>query len=218
MSHRLRLEPIVSTLPQTDTTTPASDWRNGLPTLSAGLVTLRELRIGDAASLFVSLTTPEVSRFISPPPRTVAGFERFIDWTLRQRAAGLLACFVIVPRGTDQAVGVFQVRSLGPRFDNAEWGFAMSADYWGTGMFVDGARLTVDFAFDAIGVHRLEARAALANGRGSGALRKIGAVQEGVLRGSFPRDGAYHDQALWTILREDWYDAKGVWGPPVVLH
>ena len=50
------------------------------------------------------------------------------------------------------------------------------------------------------GTHRLEARAALQNGRGNGALRKVGAVQEGVLRRSFLRNGEYLDQALWTIL------------------
>ena len=52
--------------------------------------------------------------------------------------------------------------------------------------------------------HRLEARAAILNGRGNGALRKIGAMQEGILRKSFLRNGEYLDQALWTILDEDW--------------
>ena len=50
----------------------------------------------------------------------------------------------------------------------------------------------------------MEARASIRNGRGNGALRKLGAVQEGVLRKSFYRNGEYHDQALWTILDEDW--------------
>jgi RimJ/RimL family protein N-acetyltransferase len=62
----------------------------------------------------------------------------------------------------------------------------------------------LDFAFDVIGVHRLEARAAVRNGRGNGALRKIGASCEGVLRKSFLRHGEYLDQNLWSILAEDW--------------
>ena len=109
-------------------------------------------------------------------------------------------CFAVVPHGSDTAVGIFQVRSLEPAFGTAEWGFALASECWGTGMFVDGAKLVVDFTFDVIGVHRLEARAALKNGRGNGALRKLGAVQEGVLRRSFLRNGEYLDQALWTIL------------------
>ena len=86
----------------------------------------------------------------------------------------------------DTAIGIFQVRQLEPGFATAEWGFAIGSAFWGTGMFLDGAQLVVNFAFDVIGTHRLEARAAVKNGRGNGALRKLGATQEGVLRRSLP--------------------------------
>lgn len=188
--------------------TTETDWRQKLPVLKGERVTLRELRLSDAASLLAMLSTEEVARFISPPPTTIDGFERFIAWTHRERAAGSYICFGVVPHGSDFAVGIFQVRQLEPGFATAEWGFAMGASYWGTGTFMDAAQLTVDFAFDTVGVHRLEARAALANGRGNGALRKIGAVQEGVLRKSFLRNGEHLDQTLWTILDEDWRNAR----------
>jgi ribosomal-protein-alanine N-acetyltransferase len=194
----------------------SSDWKDGLPLLTGSLISLRELRQSDAQSLFAMLSSEEVSRFISPPPSTVEGFERFIAWTHRQRAAGQYVCFAVVPHGSDTAIGLFQVRSLEPGFGTAEWGFAIGADFWGTGMFVDGAKLVLDFAFDVIGSHRLEARAAVRNGRGNGALRKIGARQEGVLRRSFLRNGEHLDQTLWSVLAEDWRDAKTVWGTCIV--
>jgi RimJ/RimL family protein N-acetyltransferase len=197
-----RIEPVVTTV--------TTDWRQGLPVLAGTTVKLRELRASDAVSLFTLLTTEEVSRFISPPPTSVDGFERFIAWTLRQRKAGTYACFAVTIDSTDTAIGIFQLRELEPGFGTAEWGFAIGSAYWGTGVFQEGAELLVKFAFDAVGVHRLEARAAVRNGRGNGALRKIGAVQEGVLRKSFLKDGEYLDQALWTILDEDW-QARQIW-------
>jgi RimJ/RimL family protein N-acetyltransferase len=181
-----------------------SDWRKALPVLTGSMVTLRELRLSDAPSLLAMLSTDEVSRFISPPPTTVDGFERFIAWTHRERAAGNYVCFAVVPHGMDSAVGIFQVRQLEPGFATAEWGFAIGSAYWGSGVFVDGARLVVDFTFGSIGTHRLEARAAVLNGRGNAALKKIGATQEGVLRKSFLRNDEYLDQTLWTILASDW--------------
>lgn len=198
-----------ATVMATQTTTrttqvTTTDWKSGLPTMAGTTFTLRELRLEDAPSLLAMLTTEEVSRFISPPPTTVEGFERFIAWTHRERQAGNYVCFAAVPKGTDTAVGIFQVRSLGPGFQDAEWGFALGSAYWGTGVFAEGAELVLDFAFGVVGCHRIEARACVANGRGNGALRKIGAVQEGVLRRSFLRDGVYHDQMLWGILAEDW--------------
>jgi ribosomal-protein-alanine N-acetyltransferase len=194
-----------------------TDWRKALPTLRGTRVTLRELRRSDAASLVAMLATEEVARFVTPPPTTVEGFERFIEWTHVQRTQGAYACFAVVPEGTDTAIGIFQVRQLEPSFATAEWGFAIGSPFWGTGVFTEGAALTVGFAFDVLGVHRLEARAAARNGRGNGALMKIGAVREGLLRKSFVRNGEYLDQILWSIVREDWMQAhsKAVWGSAI---
>jgi len=186
------------------TTVATTNWKATLPVMSGTTFSMRELRIEDAPSLLAMLTTEEVARFISPPPATVEGFERFINWTHHERRAGNYACFAIVPNGMDAAIGIFQVRSLDPGFGTGEWGFAIGSQFWGTGIFVEAARLILDFAFEVIGAERLEARAAVANGRGNGALRKIGAVQEGLLRRSFLRNGQHHDQVLWGILADDW--------------
>jgi len=203
----------------TATLTVSTDWRDRLPVLTGATVTMRELRASDASSLFALLTTEEVSRFISPPPSTVEGFERFIAWTLRQRSVGAYVCFAVTLDATDTAIGIFQLRQLEPGFGTAEWGFALGSAYWGTGVFQEGAELLVSFAFNTVGVHRLEARAAVRNGRGNGALRKMGAVQEGLLRKSFLKNGEYLDQALWTILDEDW-TGKAVWTAKegVIIH
>jgi RimJ/RimL family protein N-acetyltransferase len=202
----------MQTMVARSTETTTSDWKQALPVLTGSMVTLRELRLSDASSLLAMLSTEEVARFISPPPTTIKGFERFIAWTHRERAAGDYACFAVVPHGMDTAIGIFQVRQLEPGFGTAEWGFALGSGFWGTGMFMDGARLVIDFAFDVIQTHRLEARAAILNGRGNGALRKLGAMQEGILRKSFLRNGEYLDQALWTILDEDWKSQRLIWG------
>jgi len=189
----------------------SSDWRMALPVMAGSTITLRELEVTDAPALFAMLTPEEVSRFISPPPTTVAGFEKFILWARAERAAGRYVCFAVVPHGMQTAVGLFQVRQLEPGFATAEWGFALGSSFWGSGIFIEGGEMVVNFAIETLGVSRLEARAAVANGRGNGALRKLGAVQEGVLRRSFLKDGQFLDQMLWSILSEEW-QGKAVWG------
>ena len=196
-------------------TLTTSDWREALPVLATGSITLRELRLSDAASLLQMLTTEEVARFISPPPTTVDGFERFIGWTHRERAAGRYVCFGVVPEGFDQAVGIIQVRTLGPGFDIAEWGFALGSRFWGTGVFQAAAREVLAFAFGTLGAHRIEARSAAENGRGNGALQKLGATREGLLRKSFLRRGAYLDQVLWSICCDEW---RGWHSAPARVH
>ena len=82
----------------------------------------------------------------------------------------------------------------------------MSPSARGTGVFVESVRLIGSFAFGSVGVRRLETRVLLKNGRGNTALRKLGAVQEGILRRSARRNGEYVDQVLWSLLKEDWGD------------
>jgi ribosomal-protein-alanine N-acetyltransferase len=201
MPYRPDLDMVTSTVPTGEIV--GSDWQSGLPLLGGEFVTLRELRASDAPSLCALLTTEEVARFVSPPPTTVDGFERFIAWTHRQRLAGTYACYAITLRGYDTAVGIIQVRQTRQGFETAEWGFILGSAFWGTGVFQESAALVLDFAFDTLGVQRLEARAAVLNGRGNGALVKLGAVQECLLRKSFRKNGQDLDQALYSILPTD---------------
>jgi RimJ/RimL family protein N-acetyltransferase len=187
-------------------TNPAGDdWRSGLPVLTGELSTLRELEPGDAAHLLPLLSAPDVARFISPPPRSLEQFGWFIETSRREREAGRYAAFGLVPHGHPSAVGVVQLRQIERNFVTAEWGFAMGSPWWGSGLFVDASRLLLEFAFETVGVHRLEARAAAPNGRCQAAMQKLGAVREGVLRKSLTTaDGSRLDQVLWSLLDEDW--------------
>jgi len=187
-----------------------ADWKNGLPIFKSSRMMLRELVKSDAATLLALLRTEEVARFISPPPTTPEGFEKFIQWAIGQRQAGNQMTFGMVPEGFDHAVGLVQVRAIAPNFSVAELGFAVGSPFWGTGLFLGSARTTLDFAFQHTGVNRFEARAAVQNGRGNGALRKLGAVREGILRGSLLKDGKYLDQIMWSIVASDWYRSQPI--------
>jgi len=195
----------------------AATWRHALPVLHGAMVSLREPRLSDAAALWSMLASTEVSRFMATPPPSVEGFERFIAWTLAERAAGNYACFVVVPYGMDQPVGLFQLRRLDDTFETAEWGFALAPEFWSKGVYADAAEMVIAFAFDAVGARRLEARTAVANLRGGGALRKMGATREAILEGSLEKDGQRLDQALWTIRDLDWHRSHQA-ATAVVMH
>jgi RimJ/RimL family protein N-acetyltransferase len=187
-----------------DAAAPETLWRTAVPVLASDGVTLREITHDDASPLLEMLATKDVTRFMSPLPPTLASFGRFVRWTHAQRIAGQCVSFVVLPEGFTTPVGMFQMRSLESSFTTAEWGFALGSPFWGTGLFCTAARLVLDFAFTTAGVRRLEARACADNRRGNGALRKLGATPEGVLRRSFLWEGRYHDQVLWSILDTDW--------------
>jgi RimJ/RimL family protein N-acetyltransferase len=201
---------IASHVPERQAEWPA--WRSLVPTLINETTRLRELRSSDALPLLSMLTTEEVTRFISPPPVSQEGFERFIRWSHERRLAGQYVCFGIVPKGFDVAIGIFQIQMSSG--ETPEWGFAVGSPFWGTGLFVQGADAVLDFAFRGIGLEELCACAAVENGRGNGALLKLGAVQQGIIRDGLVRNGKAMDQYYWTLSADARPRRKIIWEGP----
>jgi ribosomal-protein-alanine N-acetyltransferase len=198
--------------------------RRALPVLATSDVVLREPAAADARSLARHLGSVDVQRYLPPGPSTEAEFRRFIRWAVRERKAGRYLTFaLVVPPGSrfadrgaaeGSAVGLFQVWPLDPAFETVEFGFALGRAFWGTGLFQEAARLLVGFAVERLGVGRLEARAAADNARGNAALRRLGAVPEGVLRRCFTCRAGRLDHVMWSILAEEWAARRPATGPP----
>jgi len=181
-----------------------SEWQTALPTLASRSVTLREPIAQDVGPLVDLLSIADASRFGLEYPVTDVAVHELIERAQRDREAGLALTYVVLVSGGRTVVGAFQVRRLDPMFEAAEWEATLAPSARGTGIFLEAARLVGSFAFGPIGAHRLEARVLLQNGRANSALRKLGAVQEGVLRRSARRGGEYVDQVLWSVLKDDW--------------
>jgi RimJ/RimL family protein N-acetyltransferase len=179
------------------------EWRRIAPVLRGSGVMLRELQPSDAPALMAALAPEEVARFIATPS-TRESLEEYIVTAKDRRSRGEALSLAIVPERTGVAVGLFQLRPVEPHFTVTEWGFALSSALWGDGLFYAAAPLVIDFAFNVLGARRLEARAAVHNARGNGALRKIGAVQEALLRQSWFRGDEAIDQVLWAIVADEW--------------
>src|SRR4051812_24791966 len=182
----------------------ARPWNEQVPRLVGATVDVREVIESDAATLFELLTDPRVTEHLSSPPPSAPAFAGFIRWAHAQRAAGEGVCFGIVPHGMQDAVGIIQVRALDLNGVTSEWGFAVGAAFWSTGVFMEAANLVAEFAFTTLKVNRLEARAVGQNGRGNGVLHKLGARPEANLARAFRKDGRAERQLLWSLREEDW--------------
>ena len=182
----------------------SSNWRVHLPTLTARLVTLREPATSDLRPLMDLLLLADASRFGSDEPVSEVSVQQLLDRIARDREAGVAFTFLVTISSSRAIAGLVQARQIDLSWESAEWECTLAPSWRGTGAFLETARLVGSFAFGTVGVHRLEARVLLQNGRANGALRKLGAVQEGVLRESVRRGAAYLDQVLWSVLKEDW--------------
>lgn len=169
-----------------------------------GTVTVREIRPDDVAALLERFTPEEIQVCIDPPTVTEEAFLRYVAWAQAERALGRAVSFVILTEDQQCPVGLVQVRQFERRAAVAEVGIFLAQRCRGTGVFPTAMRLVLDFTFQTMGVHRLEARTSGTNHAGEGSLRKLGAIREAHLRASFPRGPAFEDDELWSILSSDW--------------
>jgi RimJ/RimL family protein N-acetyltransferase len=185
------------------------NWRNLPPVLKGCGVLLKEVEVVESVALFRLLSRDELAEVIAPPPASPAELAARIDAARLERLDGRGICFTLLRDRETTPAGLVRVREMERGSGSAEWEFVLAPEHWGGGLFFAAAPLVVNFAFDVIGVARLEARVSVHNGRGNGAMRKIGAVQEGVLRQSLQQEKGWVDQALWTLLRTDWHRRTG---------
>ncbi|HEY2908253.1 MAG TPA: GNAT family protein [Vicinamibacterales bacterium] len=193
----------------------AADWRTALPTLMGRAVSLREPMAHDLGPLVDILSLADATRFGIDEAITELAVQQLVDRAIRERGAGLSFTYVINAAGGRMVVGLIQMRQVDAPFETAECECTIAPSARGTGVFLETARLVGSLAFGSMGTHRIEARVALQNGRANGAMRKLGAVQEGILRRSMRQHGEYVDQVLWSLLKEDWGDHWVSTGPRV---
>lgn len=196
------------------TTDPRTAWKLELPSLTGPSVTLREPVPADVGIVLEVLHSLEATSFGLEHALSEEAAITLIGRMREARSAGRACSYLVTLGQGGRSVGLFQVRALDPVFENAEWEATLLPSVRGSGLFMESAQLVAGFVFGTLGSHRLEARAILESGRANGALRKLGAMQEGVLRRSLRRDGRYFDQVLWSLLASDWGQRRtsaGAW-------
>lgn len=82
-------------------------------------------------------------------------------------------------------------------------GYWMGEAYAGQGYMTEAVGCLINYAFDALALHRIEAACLLDNTASIHVLKKSGFHEEGIARRYLEINGAWRDHRLFAILRED---------------
>ncbi|HUR97708.1 MAG TPA: GNAT family protein [Pyrinomonadaceae bacterium] len=89
-------------------------------------------------------------------------------------------------------------------FQNAYLGYQLFSGFTGHGYMTEAVRLTVNFAFGQLGLHRLEANVQPTNLPSIKVLERSGFTKEGYSRRYLKIGGRWRDHERWAIIKEDW--------------
>jgi RimJ/RimL family protein N-acetyltransferase len=132
------------------------------------------------------------------------------DWIALHQPAwrdGSSATFAIVERESAKLVGAMSL-IIKREHRRAELGYWIAFDRWNTGYATEAGRCVIDFGFDHLGLHRIEARHFLRNPASGRVMKKLGMQREGVERDWAIKWGRFESLVVYSILEPEWRAAR----------
>jgi RimJ/RimL family protein N-acetyltransferase len=174
---------------------------------SDGTITIRPYREADIQSLYEAVreSINEVSQWMSwcHAGYTIDESRAFIRSRDEARAKAEEYGFGIFDAQTEAYMGDVGLNHLVREYLYANLGYWVRTSCARRGVASRAARLAARFAFEELGLQRVEIVAAVGNVGSRRAAEKAGAVREGVLRKRIVLRGKTHDAVLYSLVAED---------------
>ena len=130
------------------------------------------------------------------PPLTERAFDAYLTRTLRGDHEGLLVC----RRDAPAIVGVINLNNIvRGSFLNASLGYYAGEPFAAKGYMTSGLKAAIRFAFDGLGLHRLEANIQPSNTPSINLVKRCGFENEGFSPRFLYIAGAWRDHERWAI-------------------
>jgi RimJ/RimL family protein N-acetyltransferase len=172
------------------------------PTIHGTLVVLRPIVASDTESMLRSLDDPEAAR-LTGTHQTFSP-EMIAAWASSRVEQPDRLDLAITDARTGEWAGELALNEWDRDNHSCNIRIAVDAGYRDRGFGTEAMRLAIDYVFETLPIHRLELSVFAFNDRAVAVYRKLGFVQEGVMRDVLFWDGEYHDAVTMSILRPDW--------------
>lgn len=177
---------------------------NKFPELCTERLLLRDFRKSDKTALKelcghrdIAATTLSI-----PHPFTLQDAEDWLEKKERDFEEGNEIAWAVCIKNTGELSGGVGLR-LEPKHDSAELGYWIGKSYWGRGYATEASREVLAFAFEKLGLNRVEAHHMTGNEASGRVLNKLGMKYEGMHRHRFKKWDEYKDVKCLAILRSD---------------
>jgi RimJ/RimL family protein N-acetyltransferase len=178
--------------------------------LEGSLVRLEPLSLRHLDGLCAVGLDPEIWRLTIAQVDSRGAMERYVVQALAEQRAGTALPFATVLQTSGEVIGSTRFHSPAPAHRRVEIGWTWLGRAWQrTGANTEAKYLMLRHAFEHWGCMRVEFKTSTLNERSRAALRRIGAVEEGVLRRHMiNEDGTVRDSVYFSILLEEWPSVK----------
>lgn len=186
------------------------DQASGFPTLATDRLRLRQMTEADIPAVFAVFSDPVVRRYLTRVAMTTAAEARaLIEGATAEFAAGTALRLGLVLAEDDQVIGTGNLLHFDWQSRRAEVGYALAQRHWGKGLATEAAAAMIDYGFETLDLHRIEAELDPRNGPSARVLERLGFAREGLLRERWIVDDEISDSLIMGLLRRDYRTRSG---------
>lgn len=170
-------------------------------------VLLRPLNVTDDEHLLsFALHEQETWQYSSVAAFGNDGLSEYISQALALRVTGKEYPFIVYDKQTGEYAGSTRFYDIQPYNQSLQLGYTWyGKKFRGTGLNKHCKFLLLQFAFEELGMERVEFRADARNERSIAAMKSIGCKVEGIMRSNVPtREGGRRDSIILSILKSEW--------------
>ncbi|WML49938.1 GNAT family protein [Neobacillus sp. PS3-34] len=180
------------------------------PMLETNRLILRKMNLDDASSVFQNLSNPLVTKDMGESPFTsIEQAENLITFMNNLYEENIAFRWGIIRKEDNVLIGTCGYNGWETmRGSRGEIAYDLGVDYWRQGYMVEAMHEMIDFGFNTMGLHRIEAFTNLDATPSMSILKKMGFNEDGVLRGYAFFNGEYWDQRCFSLLKNEWFTKK----------
>ena len=173
-----------------------------IPTLETDRLILRGMRVSDTEDMFEYARRPSVTQYLTWNPHTdPAETREYLTYVGQRYRTGDFYDWAVVDRESGHMIGTCGFTSFNCPHDTAEIGYVLNPAYQGKGLATEAVRRVLDFGFDELGLHRIEAHFMEGNDASRRLMERVGMTFEGYARESMKIKGRYRTIGTCAILR-----------------
>ena len=176
-----------------------------MPELETDRLKFRGIKKSDLEDIHEYSSNPKTSQYLLwEPHKSLEYTKRFIDIVLAKYKIGEYHDWAIVLKENKKMIGTCGFTRIDEHNSIAEIGYVINPQYWGYGLATEAAKKIVDFAFNILGVNRVEARFLFGNEASLNVMTKLGMKFEGYQREAQYVKGRFRTVGVASILKREY--------------
>jgi ribosomal-protein-alanine N-acetyltransferase len=172
------------------------------PLVTTENLVLRQMNIGDADEMYFLRSDKDVLKYIDRlPAKSVEEAVQFIEMIDANLANNEGVNWAIALKDSPTLIGNICYWQLQKENCRAEIGYVLHPKYWQKGIMDEAMKAVIDYAFNVMGLHSIEANTNPENKASQNTLMRNGFVQEAYFRENYYHAGKFTDSAIFSLVK-----------------